>query len=143
MKLLDLNILIYAVNRDSPSHEAARTWLERTLGEDDAVGIPWIVILGFLRITTSPRALRSPLSADQALAVVDGWLAQPQVAAIGPGESHWEHLRKLLAAAGTAGNLTTDAHIAALALECEAELCSTDADFGRFDRVRRVNPLTA
>lgn len=141
MKLLDLNVLIYAVNRDSPSHDAAKSWLERTLGQDEAVGFPWIVILGFLRVTTGQRTMRAPVGAAEALALVDGWLSLPNVLLVNAGESHWAILRDLLSAAGTAGNLTTDAHIAALAIEHEAELCSTDADFGRFARVRWINPI--
>ena len=142
MKLLDLNVLIYAVNRDSHAHDMARSWLERVLGEDEVVGIPWVVLVGFLRVTTGPRSMRSPLSAGAAIGVVDGWLALPNVVAVDPGESHWTILRELLGKTGTAGNLTTDAHIAALAIEHDAELCSTDADFGRFQGVRWVNPLT-
>ena len=143
MKLLDLNVLIYAVNRDSPAHEAARSWLEQTLGQDEAVGIPWVVILGFLRVSTGPRSMRSPLATDEALALVDGWLALPHVVVVSPGESHWTILRELLAVAGTAGNLTTDAHLAALAIEHDCEVYSTDADFGRFPRLRWVNPLAS
>lgn len=143
MKLLDLSVLIYAVNQDSPSHDAARAWLERTLGEDELVGFPWVVLLGFLRVSTGVRSMRTPLTADEAMSVVEGWLAQSHVVTVSPGEAHWRILRDLLAAAGTAGNLTTDAHIAALAIEQEAQVCSTDADFGRFPRVRWMNPLAA
>lgn len=142
MKLLDLNVLLYAVNRDSPTHPVARQWLERTLGEEETVGIPWVVLLGFLRVTTGTRSMRSPLSADEALSIVDGWLALPHVMAVGPGDTHWMILRDLLGQAGTAGNLTTDAHIAALAIEHEAELVSTDADFGRFVQLHWTNPLS-
>ena len=143
MKLLDLNVLIYAVNQDSPAHEAARSWLEQTMGQGEAVGIPWIVILGFLRVSTGQRSMHSPLGTDEALALVGGWLALPHVVVVSPEESHWTILRELLAAAGTAGNLTTDAHLAALAIEHDCELYSTDADFGRFARLRWVNPLAS
>jgi toxin-antitoxin system PIN domain toxin len=141
VKLLDLNLLMYAVNRDSPSHAAARSWLEQALSGDEAVAIPWAVILGFLRLTTSPRVMPRPLTPEQAIEVVDGWLALPAVAAIAPGEEHWRILRSLLGASGTAGNLTTDAHLAALAMEHGCELCSTDSDFGRFSGLRWHNPL--
>jgi hypothetical protein len=141
VKLLDLNLLLYAVNRDSPSHAAAKAWLERALSADEAVAIPWIVLLGFLRLTTSARVLPRPLSPRQAMDVVDGWLELPGVTTPGAGEEHWSILRSLLEASGTAGNLTTDAHLAALAIEHGCELCSTDADFARFARLRWVNPL--
>lgn len=141
MKVVDLNVLLYAVNRDSPRHEQARAWVESTLSGEETVALPWVVLLGFLRIATSPHVLPHPITIDQAIAVVDGWLAQPPVVALGPGDEHWSILRGLLAEAGSAGNLTTDAHLAALALEHGAALCSTDADFARFPRLRRVNPL--
>jgi hypothetical protein len=141
VKVLDLNLLLYAVNRDSPSHRAARTWLEGVLNGDEAVAIPWVVLLGFLRLTTNPTILPRPLTPEQAMDVVDGWLAQPGVTTLHPGEEHWRVLRGLLEGSGTAGNLTTDAHLAALAIENGCELCSADGDFARFGRLRWVNPL--
>jgi uncharacterized protein len=141
VKLVDLNILLYAVNRDSVPHRRAKAWVERTLSGHEAVALPWVVLLGFLRLTTSRRIMARPLSADQALHVVDGWLAQPAVVALAPGERHWTVLRDLLAGQGAAGDLTTDAHLAALAIEHGCELCSTDGDFSRFDGLRWTNPL--
>jgi len=141
VKLVDLNLLLYAVNRDSDKHAAAKAWLERTLSADERVALPWVVLLGFVRVATHPQVLRHPLRPDQALAIVDSWLAQPQVIPLYPGEDHWGILRGLLAKAGTAGNLTTDAHLAALAIEHGAELCSTDSDFARFPALRWVNPI--
>lgn len=141
MKLVDLNLLLYAVNEDSPQHARARAWLERTLTGDDPCGFAWVVLLGFLRLATSARVFPHPLTPDQTLGVIDGWLARPAVVTLAPGEDHWRILRPLLAAAGTAGNLTTDAHLAALAIEYGAELYSTDTDFARFAGVRWVNPL--
>ena len=143
MKLLDLNVLLYAINRDSRHHEGARRWLERTLSGEEPIGFAWVVLLGFLRLTTSARVFASPLTSEQALEIVDGWLRRPSGVAVSPGEEHWRILRDLLMTAGTAGNLTTDAHLAALAIEHGAELCSTDADFARFRGVRWVNPLAA
>lgn len=141
MKVVDLNLLIYAVNRDSEKHAAAKAWLENVLSGDEPIGLPWIVLLGFLRLTTNHRVLPKAIRPEQATAIVDTWLAQPAVVALSPGEQHWDVLRDLLADAGTAGNLTSDAHLAALAIENGAELCSTDADFARFPRLRWHNPL--
>ena len=143
MKLIDLNLLIYAINRDSAPHRAAKAWLEDALSGGEAVALPWVVLLGFLRLTTNPRIVARPLTAEQAMQVVDGWLARPMVVALHPGDEHWRILGELLAACGTAGNLITDAHLAALAIEHGAELCSADGDFARFARLRWVNPLTA
>jgi toxin-antitoxin system PIN domain toxin len=141
MKLVDLNLLLYAVNRDSARHQRAKAWLERVLGGEESVALPWVVLLGFLRLATSPHIFTRPISVDQAVAVVDGWLEQTSVVALNPGEEHWQIMRHLLGDAGSAGNLTTDAHLAALAIENGAELCSTDGDFARFAQLRWINPI--
>ena len=143
MRLIDLNLLLYAVNRDLPQHDAARSWWQARLTGDESVGLSWSVITGFLRITTRPRVFERPLLPDRALAIVDGWLAHPNVEIVVPGPEHWRILHTLLREAGTAGNLTTDAHLAALAIEHGAELESTDADFARFRGLRWSNPLAA
>jgi len=141
MKVLDLNVLLYAVNRDSAPHRRAKAWLDGLLSGEEAVAIPWVVLLGFLRLTTNARIMPRPLAPAQALTVVDGWLAAPSVVPLHPGEEHWRILRELLAASGTAGNLTPDAHLAALAIEHGCELCSADGDFARFPALRWTNPL--
>src|ERR1051325_4054608 len=107
----------------------------------DSVGLPWVVILGFLRLATSRQVFTHPMAADAAIEIVDGWLQRSNVGALGPGRDHWAILKSLVGASGTAGNLTTDAHLAALAIEHGCRLCSTDADFARFPRVDWVNPL--
>ena len=141
MKVLDLNVLLYAVNADGPHHQAARAWLERLLSEDETVGLPWVVLLGFLRISTHPRVFATPLEPAQAIAVAESWLERPCVELLSPGSGHWELLRELLLASGTAADLTTDAHLAVLAIERGAELHSTDTDFARFGSLRWVNLL--
>jgi hypothetical protein len=139
--LVDANLLIYAVDADSKHHGAARRWLERTLSTATEVGLAWTVILAFIRITTHATVMRRPLTPEAAVAYVDDWLAQPYVHAVVPGERHWAILRAVLEASGSAGNLTSDAHLAALALEHDAVVCSTDNDFKRFPGLRHVNPL--
>ena len=141
LKVLDVNLLLYAVNRDSAHHATCRLWLERMLSSEEPVALPWAVLLGFLRLSTSPRILPDPLHPGQALEVIEGWLAQPSVLALAPGPDHWRILRTLIEETGTAGNLTTDAHLAALAIENGAELCSTDTDFAWFPRLRWTNPV--
>ena len=141
MILVDANILIYAVNRDASHHSAARAWWEATLSESEDVGLAWIVILAFLRVTTRPGILDRPLDPEAAIDYVEEWLAQPFVRLAVPAEGHWAILRNLLLEAGLAGNLTSDAHLAALAVEHGAQLYSTDHDFARFAGVRHVNPL--
>ena len=106
-----------------------------------SVGLGWAALLGFIRITTHPRIMKSPLAVEDACARVRSWLARPQSILIHPGDRHAAILFGLLAEAGSAGNLTTDAHLAALAIEHQAELHSTDSDMARFRGLRWVNPL--
>ncbi len=141
MKLPDLNLLLYAIDEGSPRHAQARPWLEETLSGTEGVGFAWAVLLGFVRISTNPAILEAPLSAAEALDYVDGWLTQPCASVVATTEAHPSLLRKLLKPLGTAGNLTSDAHLAALAIEHGAELCSCDADFSRFEGLRWSDPL--
>lgn len=142
MKLPDVNLLIYAADESSSHHERARSWLELTLSGTEEVGFAWLVLLGFLRISTSPAAFANPLSPARAFEFVESWLDQPISAVIHPTNQHMATLRRLLEPLGTAGNLTSDAHLAALAIEHGAELCSRDTDFARFQGLRWHDPLS-
>ncbi len=141
MILPDVNLLLHAYNSESPVHAAARRWWEELLNGARPVGLAWAVLLGFLRIVTHREILARPLPVGRACDRVRSWLAQPQVAILHPGERHATILFDLLERLGSAGNLTTDAHLAALAIEHQAELHSTDADFTRFPGLRWANPL--
>lgn len=142
MKIPDLNLLIYAVDRRSSEHERALSWWNGTLSGSETVGLAWSVLLGFVRLTTNARVVRAPLAADVALDHVDRWLSHPITTVVDPTLRHAAVLRDLLGASGTAGNLVVDAHLAALAIEHGAELCSADRDFGRFGGLRWSNPLS-
>jgi toxin-antitoxin system PIN domain toxin len=141
MILVDANLLIYAVDQDAPRHDKARRWLEQTLSGNTETGLAWIVVLAFLRITTHPKIMRKPMAVEIALEYVSSWLRQPFVSFIRPGKRHWPVFRNLVNATGTAGNLTSDAHLAALAIEYGCDLYSADYDFQRFPGIRHVNPL--
>ncbi len=141
MILVDANLLIYAIDADSPHHAQARRWLEELLSGTTPVGLAWIVTLAFLRITTRPGILARPLTPDQAIGFIDDWLNQPYVRAVGPGEHHWQVLRNLITTTGTAAALVSDAHLAAMAIEHGCAVYSTDHDFKRFPGVEHVNPL--
>ncbi len=142
MKLPDLNLLIYAVDRSSHSHTAALRWWNGLLSGTETVALSWTVLLGFVRVTTNPRIMEKPLTAEKALTYIDRWLAHPMTTVIDPTARHASVIRDLLDGSGTHGNLVTDAHLAALAIEHGAELCSADHDFRRFPGLRWVNPLT-
>jgi uncharacterized protein len=139
--LPDVNLLLHSYDRESPFHSAARAWWEDMLSGTRQVGLPWVAILGFIRIATHRHVFAKPLPVAVTCAHVRSWLSQPYVGVLHPGERHAEILFRLLESLGTGGNLTTDAHLAALAIEHQAELHSSDADFKRFPGLRWVNPL--
>ena len=141
MILVDANLLIYAVDADSPHHDQVRQWLETVLSSGEEVGFAWIVILAFIRITTHSRIMRQPLGPAHANRFIDEWLQQPGARTIAPGEHHWPILQSLLELTGTAANLTSDAHLAALALEHGGTIYSADHDFKRFPGLTHVNPV--
>lgn len=141
MKLPDINLLVYAINEGSPSHRPAQLWLERTLSGTEEVCFAWLALIGFVRISTNPSVLARPLSVTEAFEYVDEWLSQPVATIVHPSDRHAAILHDLLRPLGTGGNLTSDAHLAALAIEHGAELCSSDNDFARFAGLRWVDPL--
>lgn len=141
MILLDANLLMYAVDKDAPFHRKARSWLESAISGPDSVGLPWNVLLAFLRLTTRPGVPRNPLPLSSAFDLIAAWLDQPSVTVLHPGPRHLRVLRDLLMPIGTGGNITSDAHLAALAIEHGAELCSSDSDFARFRGLKWRNPL--
>ncbi len=140
MILVDANLLIYAINADSLQHKVAKAWWEKLLSGSEEVGLAWIVILAFLRITTRPGILSNPLAPEQAIAYIDKWLEQPYVSLVG-SPKQWATFRNLQLKVGTAGNLTSDTLLASLALELGATIYSADYDFQRFAGVTHVNPL--
>jgi len=141
MILVDANLLIYAVNQDAPMHRRAKSWLESALAGPETVAFSWNVLLAFLRLTTRPGLFRHPLSWATAFDLIAAWLDQPSATVVSAGPRHLRILRELLLPLGAGGNLTSDAHLAALAIEHGAELCSSDADFARFPGLEWRNPL--
>jgi toxin-antitoxin system PIN domain toxin len=141
MFLPDVNVLLYAIDSSTPQHPRCRDWLNEALNAEEPVGWAWNVLLGFLRISTSPIALATPLTITQAFAYVEEWLAQPPSRIVDPSVRHGAVLRGLLEAGGFGGNTVSDAHLAALAIEYQGQVCSCDTDFGRFPGLAWFNPL--
>jgi uncharacterized protein len=139
----DANVLLYAVDNSSAHHRESLEWLDRSLGGAEAVGLSWIALLAFIRVATNRAIYPNPLSVDEATSQVQTWLSAPAAVVVEATVRHAEVLRGLLLETGTAGNLTTDAHLAALAIEHGAELVSYDRDFGRFTGVRHRLPSSA
>lgn len=137
MNLVDANVLLYAVNADSRHHRVARKWLDSNLsGAGDLVGFSTIVILAFLRISTRHGVFPGPLSVDEATRQVDEWVDAPTCLLVHPGPSHMSILGSLLRSVGTGGNLVSDAHLAALAIELDATVVTFDSDLSRFPGVK-------
>lgn len=143
MILVDANLLLYAYDSGSEHHAVARRWIEEAFSAPQPVRLAWVTVLAFLRITTNPRLRAQPFTPAEAVSIVDEWLSLPNVAILKPGERHWSILRGLLPESQARGPLAMDAHLAALAIEHGATLCTTDRDFTRFAALRVANPLTA
>lgn len=143
MILVDVNLLLYAVDRSNPRHEAARTWFEAALGGDEEVRFAMHSLLGFLRLSTSPSVFERPLTADQAIGLVREWLARSNVEIATPTDRHWAVLGDLAVTGQARGSMLMDAHLAALALEYGAVLATTDRDFARFPGLRFRNPIAS
>ncbi len=142
MIIPDINILVYAYNADAPFHMQAKKWWENTLNDtDQPVGLPWAVIFGFIRIMTHPKVLVTPLYPAEAVHHAQGWIIRSNVEALFPGDRHLIVFQDLAREVGVAASLTTDLHIAALAIEYNAVVYSNDTDFARFSGVRVKNPL--
>lgn len=132
MYVVDTNVLIYAVNTAAPQHSVARRWLASTLSAGETIGFPWVSLLGFIRLTTNPRIMPRPITVGDALAAVGTWTSHPGAVLVEPGPRHLAVLGDLLSTAGTGGNLTTDAHIAALALENRCPVATFDRGIARY-----------
>lgn len=141
MILVDANLLLYAYNASAPQHAASRKWLEETIVKPEPFGLSWVTTLAFLRISTNPRAFPQPYSIDEALEIINDLLDQPSTRLLEPGVGYWAILSNLLTTTQSHGPLVMDAHLAALAMENSAVLCSADSDFARFPRLQYLNPL--
>ena len=141
MILVDANLLLYAYDASAPQHEKAKRWWEQQLSNPAPVRLAWVTVLAFIRIGTNPRIFTEPLSIEEACAAVLAWFQCPMLTILDPGEHHWIILKDLLQHAQASGNLVMDAHLAALAIEHGAVLCSTDYDFSRFRGLTWENPL--
>jgi len=132
VRLPDSNILLYAYTPEAPQHKRAREWLAGALSGTEPVGFAWASLLAFVRIGTKRSVFADPLGPGEALDLVEAWLAQPCATIVHPTSRHAALIRELLLGAGVAGDLTSDAHLAALAIEHGATLATFDADFHRF-----------
>lgn len=141
MIIPDINLLVYAYASDAPHHARAKSWWEGCLTNPGVVGLPWAVMLGFVRIMSSTAVFKDPMPPGEALDHVGSWLERPQTQIVVPGPRHLDILSEIMASSRAPGRLTTDAHLAAMAIETQSELHSNDVDFTRFPGLRWRNPL--
>lgn len=141
MVVPDINLLVFAYNEAAPRHEAARAWWEALMMGRERIGVPWAVVIGFVRLVTHAAVLEQPLPPGAAMERVRQWFTREHVQSLDPGPRHLVILEQLFESAGVAGSLTTDTHLAALAIEHQCELHSNDGDFSRFPGLRWRNPL--
>lgn len=141
MIVIDANLLIYAYDLESSSHAKSRTWLEKTLSDGDAVGLPWQTISAFLRVLTNRKLPGSRLAVKHAIQIVEDWLEQPNVQIIEAGDRHWSLFRRMIIEGQASGPLVSDAHLAALTIEYGGVLHTADLDFARFPGLRWMNPI--
>lgn len=140
MKLVDANVLIYAVNASAPHHVASRRWLDSALSGGAPVGFAWLALVAFVRLVTNPTIFPSAMQTETAMDYVDAWLHAGPASILQPGQRHPVLMRRMLEHAGSGGNLTNDAHLAALAVEHRATVVTFDDDFTRFPGVRSERP---
>ena len=136
----DVNLLVHAMNAESDHHERAWSWWSSTWNGTEHIGLVWSVMIGYLRITTHPRIMPVPQPFDAAISDVRSWMGAPISVMLTPGPDHLHVMDALMAGAGRGGDLTSDAHLAALAVENGGTIYSQDADFARFHGVRWINP---
>jgi toxin-antitoxin system PIN domain toxin len=141
--LVDTNILLYAEDSLSEHHGAARIWWDAQLSASDPLALCWPVVTAFIRIGTNPRLHKRPLTLKEAIERVQSWLDQPCVRLIQATDQHWQLFQQMLRAGNATANLVTDAHLAALAVEHNCVLYSTDTDFARFRGLKWKNPITS
>jgi uncharacterized protein len=139
--LVDANVLLYAYQPRSESHQRCRAWIEEAFSGEEPVCLAWVTVLAFVRISTNPRIFEQPLLLAEAAAAVSSWLERPSVSVLEAGERCWEIFRQLLVKAQASGPLVMDAFLAALALENGATLVTTDRDFSRFPNLKVRNPV--
>ena len=143
MILVDANLLLYAEDSLSEHHETARNWWDTQLSGSEAVALCWPVLTAFIRIGTNARLHKRPLTLKEAIERVQSWIDQPCVRIIQASEQHWELFQKMLRVGNATANLVSDARLAALAVEHNCALHSTDTDFARFRGLKWKNPIAA
>lgn len=141
MILPDANLILYAFIKDFPQHQKSKAWLERTINDEKTIGLAWQVITAFIRIGTNPKIFKTPMTIKQVEDRIGLLQSYSNVIVIAPSEKHWQIFLKLLKDTNATGDLVMDAHLAALAIEHNARIATTDSDFKIFPDLKFFNPL--
>ena len=141
MFIVDVNVLLYAHDSDAPHHERARGWLEGQITARAPLGLPWATIVAFLRLTTAARIWKIPWTTEQSIEAVAHLLSHRATFVAHTTSLHWQLLGECISAGQARGNLVSDAHLAALAMEHGATLVTFDRDFARFRGLKQLNLL--
>lgn len=141
MKIVDVNVLIYAASRESQHHPRSLAWWESAMNGTEIIGLSWQTLSGYIRIVTHPKLLSNPIPRDQCLDQVSTWINHRRIEVVRETDNHWTVYKDLIVDSNAVGKLSTDAHLAALAISRGATLVSCDTDFARFRHLRWENPL--
>ena len=141
MKLIDVNVLVYAHRRDAPRHLSYLAWLHRLLNGSEPFGTADLVLSGFLRVVTHPRIFDPPTEPELALRFVQTIRESAGHVVIAPGPGHWPIFTRLVEESGSRGNLIPDAFLAAIAIEAGCTWITTDRDYTRFNGLDWCHPL--
>ena len=140
--LLDVNLLLYAAFDSYSEHAVCSAWLEGMLNDPShLIGFPIAALLGFVRISTRSRSGYSPITMEEAFELVERWMEPPNAYVPHPAEDHIHRVASLLKSVNGNHGLVAHAHLAALALEHQATMCSHDGDFRRFSALPIFDPL--
>lgn len=142
MIIPDINILIFIHDSSCRQHDKLKRWWEKIVNGPEQIGIPWVVVLGFVRVLSNPRVVEHPRNPAELLDIIAEILSLPSVSISIPGMQHTKIMKELFLESGGSGRLSTDVHLAAQAIELDAMLASNDADFSRFSRLKWFNPLS-
>ncbi|HVS65313.1 MAG TPA: TA system VapC family ribonuclease toxin [Thermoanaerobaculia bacterium] len=139
MILCDVNVLLYALVRQSDHHDICRRELERLRRNPREMAVSDLILAAVVRIATNPKVFRPAPSPEDVFGFTDALRAPPEVYRAAPGSRHWKIFQDLVRASDIRGADTTDAYLAALALEHGCEWWTTDSGFGRFSGLRWQN----
>ncbi len=141
MLLFDVYVLVYAHRKDGPDFSLYQSWFQEALEGEESFGMADAVLSGFVRVVTNPRIFSQPTPIEVALAFGGAIRSRPNCVPISAGPRHWSIFSELCRAVNARGNLVTDAHLAALAIESDCDWMSTDSDFAKFPGLRWRHPL--